>query len=182
MSDLTYKGTSALSQGVRIESIKRPLLANMRQQHEEIAGRHGSYSFTDGTLEDTVIEVACWLSADSRMDLRSRARQLAFWLYSKEKQRLMFDDEPGVFYLARLANQIDMETLIRHGRFTLQFRCDPFAYALQEQVDRQFITASSQFVIQVEGTGSTQPVIAVKNNGGSALSGFTLTVENEVEE
>ncbi|MED0672032.1 phage tail family protein [Aneurinibacillus aneurinilyticus] len=182
MSGFTYKGVSARSIGVRIKSIKRPLLANIRQQYEDIAGRHGSYSFTDGALEDITIEVECWFAAADREDLRYKARQTATWLYSKEKQRLTFSDEPGVFYMARIANQIDLETLIRHGRFTLQFRCDPFVYAVQERVDRQMISNSPhRFAIQTDGTAPTPPILSVKNIGSTVLNGFTLTIETEID-
>ncbi|MMZ49673.1 Phage tail protein [compost metagenome] len=182
MSDLTYTGVSARSKGVRIKSIKRPLLANMRQQYEDIAGRHGSYSFSDGTLEDITIDVECWVAASNREDLRYTARQIAAWLYSKEKQRLTFSDEPCVFYLARIANQIDPETLIQHELFTLQFRCDPFAYAVQERVDRQIISNSAhRFAIQTDGTAPTPPIISVKNIGSTVLNGFTLTIETEID-
>lgn len=81
MSDFTYKGISARSMGVRIQSKKRPLLPSIRQEYEDIPGRHGSYSFSDGTLEDITIEIECWVKADSRDDLRYRARQIAAWLY-----------------------------------------------------------------------------------------------------
>lgn len=182
MSDFTYKGVSARSIGVRIKSIKRPLLANTRQQYEDIAGRHGSYSFSDGTLEDIIVEVECWVAANDRSDLRYKARQIAAWLYSKEKQRLTFTDEPGVFYLARIANQIDPETLARHDKFTLQFRCNPFAYTVQERVDRQMISNSPhRFAIQTDGTAPTPPVLSVKNIGSTVLNGFTLTIETEID-
>lgn len=182
MSDLTYKGVSARFMDIWIQSKKIPLLANMRQQYEDIAGRHDSYSFSDGTLEDITIDVECWFAAADREDLRYKARQIATWLYSKEKQRLTFSDEPGVFYLARIANQIDLETLIRHGRFTLQFRCDPFAYAVQERVDRQIISNSPyRFAIQTDGTAPTPPILSVKNVGSTVLNGFTLTIETEID-
>ncbi|ERI10886.1 distal tail protein Dit [Aneurinibacillus aneurinilyticus] len=182
MSDFTYKSVSAFSMDVRVQSKKRPLLANIRQQYEDIAGRHGSYSFTDGTLEDITIDVECWFVADSREDLRYKARQIAAWLYSKEKQRLMFDDEPGVFYMARVSNQIDMETLIRHGRFTLQFRCDPFAYFVEEKITRHAIIASPQtFTVSNDATAPTQPILIIRNNGDKPVNNLILRLENEVE-
>ncbi|NMF00230.1 distal tail protein Dit [Aneurinibacillus aneurinilyticus] len=182
MSDLTYKNISALSRGVRIQSKEIPLLANIQHQYEDIPGRHGSYSFTDGTLEDITIKVECWFVADSREDLRYKARQIAAWLYSKEKQRLMFNDEPGVFYMARLSNQIDMETLIRHGRFTLQFRCDPFAYSIEEKITRHAIITSPQtFTVSNDATAPTQPILIIRNNSDKPVNNLILRLENEVE-
>lgn len=182
MTDFTYKGVSARSMGVRIKSIKRPLLANIRQQYEDISGQHGSYSFGDGTLEDIIVEVECWIAANNRVDLRYKVRQVSAWLYSKERQRLTFSDETDVFYLARIANQIDPETLTRHDKFTLQFRCNPFSYTVQEQVDRQIISNSPhRFAIQTDGTAPTPPIISVKNIGSTVLNGFTLTIETEID-
>lgn len=182
MSDLTYKGVLARSIGVRIKSIKRPLLANIRQQYEDVAGRHGSYSFSDGTLEDIIVEVECWVAANDRIDLRHKARQIAAWLYSKEKQRLTFTDEPGVFYMARIANQIDPETLIRHDKFTLQFRCDPFRYNVEEKITRHTITASPQtFAVNNDATAPTQPIIIIRNTSDKPVNNLILRLENEVE-
>ncbi|MED0676993.1 distal tail protein Dit [Aneurinibacillus thermoaerophilus] len=172
MSDFTYKGISARSMGVRIQSKKRPLLPNIRQEYEDIPGRHGSYSFSDGTLEDITIEIECWVKADSRDDLRYRARQIAAWLYSKDKQRLIFDDEPDLYYYGRIANQIDLETLIRFGKFTLQFRCDPFSYLIEnasELILDSDITLNRD--IRVDDKYSfvvTSPVTVEVNNFGTA--------------
>ncbi|WP_080869195.1 distal tail protein Dit [Aneurinibacillus migulanus] len=172
MSDFTYKGVSARSMGVRIKSIKRPLLANMRQQYEDVAGRHGSYSFSDGTLEDIIVEVECFVSVQDRSDLRYQIRQLASWLYSRNKQQLIFDDEPDLYYYGRITNQIDLEALIRFGKFTLQFRCDPFSYLIENASElildsdvtlNRDIRVDDQYSFAVTG-----PVMVEVNNFGMA--------------
>jgi predicted phage tail component-like protein len=108
------------------------VLPAIRQQYETIPGKHGSYNFSDGTLEDRIIEIECTFAESSIGDLRYKARQLASWLYTKETAPLIFDDEPDLFYMARIANQIDIEQTASLGVFTLQFRCEPFAYFIED--------------------------------------------------
>lgn len=128
-----FKGQRCQDFGIIMRSKNRPILPAVRQQYEEIQGKHGSIDFSDDTLDDKIIEVDCTFIERSIPDLRNKARQIAAWLYGKGE--LVFDDEPDLYYVGRLVNQIDLEQMVCLGRFTLQFRCHPLAQAVEFVAD-----------------------------------------------
>lgn len=110
------------------KSVNRPVLPRIREQYEDIPGRDGSYDLSDGTLEDNIIEIRCTFTAEDIFALRILQRDIAAWLFTTEKVELVFDDEPDLFYMAKVTNQIDLPEAPGYGEFTVQFRCDPHAY------------------------------------------------------
>lgn len=145
MSDFVYKGRKASEFGLRVKSKQRPIMPEIRQKYVEIMGRDGSYDYSSNELEDRIIEVDCAFISNSVGELRYKLRQIAQWLYSPqptstgtqdwnnigEKGRLIFDDEPDVYYNAKIANKVDFEQTVSMGEFTLYFRADPYAYAVE---------------------------------------------------
>ncbi len=108
-------------------SKNRQLLPNLADGLIYVPFRSGSY-LQPGKFNDRLITVEFGVVADSLTDLRSRARLIAAWLYTKARVPLIFDDEPGMTYNAKAEGAIDFEsTLIRKGKFTVVFRCEPFA-------------------------------------------------------
>lgn len=130
--NFTFNGQSSADFGLVVKSKDRPLLPRIRQTYETVPGRDGTYDFSDNTLEDRVLEVTCSFVAASVGELRYVARNLAAWLYTTAKSQLIFDDEPDIYYMGRLENQVSLDQLVALGEFTLQFRCEPIAYYLYE--------------------------------------------------
>ena len=128
----TFNGISSKSFGLRTKSKLRPLLPEMRKKYVDIAGRDGSYDFSDNTLEDRMIDIECSFISDSVGDLRYKLRNVAKWLHNNgNKAALVFSDEPDLFYMAKLNNKIDLEQTVTMGEFTLYFRCEPTAYSVE---------------------------------------------------
>ncbi len=108
-------------------SKNRQLLPNLVDKYIEVPWRSGSY-LQPGKFNDRLITVEFGVVANSLKDLRSQARQIAAWLYTKDRVPLIFDDEPGMTYMAKVEGAIDFEnTLTRAGKFTVVVRCEPFA-------------------------------------------------------
>jgi phage-related protein len=145
MSDFVFKGRKASEFGLYVKSKQRPIMPETRQRYVEIMGRDGSYDYSANELEDRVIEVECSFVAKNVGDLRYKMREIAQWLYSPqpdangnqnwdnvgEKGRLIFDDEPDVYYFGKVANKVDFEQTFVVGEFTLVFRCDPYAISVE---------------------------------------------------
>lgn len=133
MNGVSINGVHSDTLPILMRTTRRPILARIRMQYEDIPGRDGSYDFSEGTLEDAVIEIHCALITTSVSELRYYARKVGAWVYGGGgKVKIAFDDEPDLFYFGRSANQIDPEQLATIGEFTLQFRCDPVAYFYQD--------------------------------------------------
>lgn len=184
--DFTYRGQSASSFGLRVKSKSRPILPDIRQEYVEVAKRDGSYDFSGGELEDRLIEIDCAFIETNVGDLRYKARQLAKWLYGtkNDKGRLIFTDEPDLFYNAKLNNKIDIEQTITMGEFTLAFRCDPHAYSTEYAKDAydlnsptllyRELTANDKYLFENLSNGD----IFTVNNYGSATVAPTLLINN----
>lgn len=150
-----------------MKSKNRQLLPSIRQIEETIPGKHGVYDYSMGDLEDRIIEVDCAIIGD----LRNKARQIAAWLYSTQREKLFFDDEPDKYYLAKISNRIDLEQAISLGRFTLQFKCDPFAYA---DKSISYTNKPGVIIINSQGTYNTPFIISIKNNGSVNMKNIKI--------
>lgn len=171
----TFDGTHCSTFGL-VANTKRSLLPALRKRELTIPGKHGSYNFSDNKYENRQIEVNVKYKSGSMASLRASARNIAAWLSSTgDYLRLIFDDEPDKYYLAKLYSEIGLQTLIHTGEATLLFECEPFAYALNENVFTVDITQNNQeFTVTNNGTFETPQVITIVNTGNTAVNGFTL--------
>jgi len=149
----SFNGRHCSEFGLAVKSKNRQLLPTSNDIYVDIPGRHGSFHFP-GELQDRVIELECAFVGTSRENLREKARQIAAWLYTKEKAVLSFDDEPGKYYYAKLDGAINLEQLFVLATFTLTFRCEPLAYGAEAQAD--FV--SDQATITNPGTFEALPI------------------------
>ena len=167
----------------------RPLLPEKRQVYRSVIGKDGNYDFSDGTFEDRTIEVDVTFYTGSVGDLRYTARRAAQWLYNKGRRlKLVFDDEPDVYYDCCLANQVSIEQVFTFGAFTLQFRAYPIAIALEYAKDLyelnsptilhrpirledddfifEEVASNSYITVNNYGTAPVRPIMKVTNFNG----------------
>lgn len=131
----TFNEIHSSEMGVGVRSKNRPVAPEVKRVTENIFGVDGVYDFSSvnplgrPVYEEREITVECSIVGKDAEDLRQASRKIALWLSGKEA-RLRFDDEPFVYYLARVVNRIDLEQVAyRVGRFNLIFTCRPFAYS-----------------------------------------------------
>lgn len=144
------------------KSIDRPLLPAARKQEIEVAGMDGTLDFGIITYGNRPIRVLLQYVGDTFADLRLKSREIAFWLSQSTYKRLIFDDEPDKFYLAKVYDEVGLvvEDLLEFGKATVTFECQPFAYSVDEDVwfDRVMTDAE---IIQNGGTYKVFPVIEI---------------------
>ncbi|WHH59171.1 distal tail protein Dit [Petroclostridium sp. X23] len=121
--------------GLIMQSKNRPILPEPKIVVEEIPDMDGEYDYSDVNPDGRTkykprnIEIDCSFKDRNIAHIIARGHQIAAWLACGEKQ-LIFDDESAVFYLGRVVNRLDLATQIsKIGRFTLQFKCRPFAFS-----------------------------------------------------
>jgi len=136
----SYNGISSSIYGIVAKSANRPLLPLLRKRELVIPGKHGVYEFADETFDKRIIEVQLKYVGTSFAELRTRARQIAYWLsgYGGTKN-LIFDDETERWYVAKIYNEIGLQNLFTIGECTIQFECEPFAYATLYEYDETFL-------------------------------------------
>jgi len=125
---LTFDKIHSTTKGLTINNIKRPILPTLRKRKMIVPGRHGSWDFENNTYDERIIIIECSINGKSLADVRNKARELASWF--RVKGKLIFDDEPDKYYIGRTYSSIDPEQIMKYGKFTLTFECEPFAYYL----------------------------------------------------
>jgi predicted phage tail component-like protein len=119
-----------------MESKNRPILPEPKIIVEEVPGIDGDYDYSevnpDGRTKykPRLHDVGFSLQERNPAMLRIKAHEIAKWLACGEQQ-LIYDDETAVFYLARVANKLDIENqIVSVKRFTVQWKCRPYALSV----------------------------------------------------
>jgi len=151
-----------------MESAARPLLPQLRRGEYEIAGRHGTVQFGSETYAKRYIDIDIAFARRDARDLQTLARQLAHWLSGEGL--LWFDDEPDKAYDAKIYDAVDTEQLLRVGRASITFECQPFARSIHFLQNVQ-ANAQSGSVAQIysHGTVDTPAIIILTNTGDLAM-------------
>jgi len=173
---LKYKNIHSYNDiGLVMLSKNRVLLPETADEYVDIPGRDGSILFA-GAMKDRTIEVEFSALANTLPELRILARRIAAWLYSATRQALVFDDEPGLYYMARVSNQLDLEQTAALGKFTVDFRCEPLAYSVAESTFSKTVTTAPE-TITYAGTYKALPVITI--TATSDMTNPSITVEDK---
>ena len=130
MSGFTFNGTASSTYDIISTSRTSQVLPEVNDRYLQIPGRDGSYLF-DGELADRIIEVECAINKDTLANLSAEIRDVAAWLHTTERKALVFDDESSLTYQAKVEGEINLEQIASLGRFTIIFRCSPFAYGTE---------------------------------------------------
>lgn len=156
MYGYTFNSIHTSVHGVVAKSRNRQVLPASNDIYQQIPGRNGSYLFA-GELPDRMIVVEHSVLKTTFALLRSGLRGIAAWLYTTERKPLVFDDEPGMFYDAKVEGAIDFEQVRKSGKFTVVFRCSPLAYTAetyeQTVLDEEF-EELFRFVVTANNTGT----------------------------
>lgn len=117
-----------------MRSKNRQLLPQPNDIYVQVPGRQGSVLFPR-ELQDRYIDLDCAFIEKNFPDIRIRAREIAAWLYTEDREILSFNDEPDRYYRGKIASQVDFEHMATMGQFSLTFRCEPLAYGAEVTAD-----------------------------------------------
>ena len=197
-----FNGTTSQQLGVKARLINWVASPPLRNSFVMIPGRAGVADFGSDSAE-RVITVKCnTYPQHSFAALVAKLDSVAGWLDpANGLQRLVLDDVPDRYFMARLQDVLDCERLIRSaGAFELKLVCpDPHGYAI---TDEAFMLASagSRTVTRTKGNTFSQPeyrlkatipagtgnAIVISTNGhaltigGPLASGETLIIDSEL--
>lgn len=132
MRGFSFGSIHSSAYSMYMKSINRQVLPAINDSYVLVPGRHGNHLYP-GEMHDRIIVFECALVQTSLENLRLKLRDVAAWLYTTERQALIFDDEPDIAYLAKLEGAIDLEQGVATGQFELVFRCEPLAYGTEQQ-------------------------------------------------
>ena len=152
--------------------VKRPLLPGNSDNYISPPGRSGSILFP-GKPRDRFIPVDFGFMPASKALFRAKVWEIAAWLYTDEREVLTIDDEPGKYYIGKIEDQIDLEQAFVLGKFSVVFRCEPFAYG--EQITVDFVSDTA--IVANAGSYQTPAIIEATFTGAATEFKVTLGTE-----
>ncbi|MCM3487900.1 phage tail family protein [Alkalihalophilus marmarensis] len=150
-----------LKEWFSIEKVTRPLAPPIEHKTVTVPGRDGSYD-NGVRLGERMISLDVWITAKSKDERQQKIRAVMGVLFTREPKPLFFDDEPDVFYNAKLSGSTDVDELLRFGKTTLTFVCsDPFKYDTQET---KVNLNDGSTTVHYDGTYETKPRFKITFN------------------
>lgn len=168
----TFDGKSCLDFGVVATGSGTYNRPRRRVEHIEVPGRNGTLTVTDGTYEN----VTLWYDCYAFKNFPDKIDALAAWLLSKPGYiRLEDTYHPDYYRMAEFAGPIEATptTLMRSGRFRLEFNCKPEKYLKSGQ---HFADIESSVMFNPT-LFPAKPVFRVTGPGGRRLTVNGVTID-----
>lgn len=156
--------------GIMIRSINRPILPERGYEEYKIQGRDGQ-RIEAGQYHNRIISIQLYYIEKTMEGMRQKTREFVSFL--KEKNKLIFTDEPDKYYLGMLLEQADLEELGSVGETTLNFVCDPFAYAKNKTTLK--LKVGHNRGIGYQGTANAPTRIVIRNTGTETIRNIKIT-------
>ncbi|MBQ6621534.1 MAG: phage tail family protein [Mogibacterium sp.] len=157
--------------GLIIESLERPVMAQLRERKQAIPYRSGAIDFGAKYRNEMPVVIHCGCPGLTRTQVRELAYALA------QKGKIIFWDETDKYYIGRLYEKLDLNRAVTLHKLDLVFTCDPCAYGQQVTVD-----FTNQKSMQYAGTEETPCVITITNNNNYPMRGITITMREANEQ
>ena len=184
MFGLTFNGKHSFNDlGLIMFSQNRPILPEAKIITEEISGKDGEYDFSTVNPDKRIkyknrsMEIKFTIKERDLITLRQKAHSVAEWLACGE-QNLIFDDDPNVYWIAKVTNKVDLEhQIIITKEFTVYFSCKPYCYSSTLTTSTHAVAANGSKTVANSGT-YVKPVIRISGACDTisfAVNGKTLT-------
>lgn len=160
-----------------VEKDGHPIIPRISRNEYEIAGASGTVlmpgeSWQPMTFEGTLYPLQERATQAAAQQL---LRTVAAWL-TAGRCKLIFDYEPGKYYLAELSDQSKWSLKNWFGgELPVKFEAQPFAYAVTETSAMATATGNAVTVMVNLSTGQPAPLkLAVRNTGSAPITGITV--------
>jgi predicted phage tail component-like protein len=181
MIDATLNGvdlSDACPEAV-ITNVTRPLLPTVRDEHQLMPGRAGSWHFTEQP-GDQIITLSISVLVDDPAERRSAIRDLGEWAATLSgRVPLIISDETDRQWSVVLDSGPPMVDDEYVGTTAIAFRSLPYAEATEITTQNETATGSSDSdTFTALGEIAADPIITLTPSGGT-MGGFTLVVNGE---
>lgn len=125
---ITFNDVHCKMVGLDVIDKRRPIMPESKDVYIDIPGRNGSIHIPDDSRKDIIIEIDFELEAPKNISFDQACRLVGQYFTTDLRARLIFDEDPGYYYMAKVEGGIPtIEQIARYGIFTIEFRCEPFA-------------------------------------------------------
>lgn len=179
----TLNGVDASSYSIRLLNEPGvPVLPQSRDRTARVLGRSGRI-WIGSDIGERIFSLPCtFTNVSTAADLDTKARDLANVLvdtYGRPKQiKLIFDENPDLYYLVRYAGDIPVNRIGSGGtKFTLNLIADdPYAHEEEETTSATVTASPSTIPITSSSEVRTPAKICIENTGTAPVNGFTLKI------
>ena len=134
IGSFSFNGIESSEFDLVCRSVTRPLLPAAKVKRVELPGASGLYDWWGSEYATRNITMRIAYIGKDFFELRKRARDIAAWLGGPQTwTRLILNDEPDKYYLARVTSNLDLNTFFEIGSAEVVFDCQPFAYSITEE-------------------------------------------------
>lgn len=160
-----------------IEKDGHPVSPETQRNEYEIAGVSGSVLMEGETRKELTFSGTLVMAQEpaTQAEAQTKLRTLMAWL-DCGRQRLVFDYEPGRYYLA----QVDKSTTwsLKNwfgGELSVAFKAQPFAYAVAMQTGVTITGGTTGDVtVQVDTFHPAPLVLTIQNTGIAPITGISI--------
>lgn len=159
-----FGGVSSRSMGIKSYLRQWELMPGLENQFLTLPGRNGGLDLGSTLGMRTIRLEAGFLPQASVSNLSDKIDTLTAWLLpEKGAKRLVLDEFPDRYFLARVSENLMLTRVLRRmGSFELTFLApDPFAYALEDETAFYKESGAFRFTRQ-KGNTSSSPILRVK--------------------
>ncbi|MBV4417117.1 distal tail protein Dit [Clostridium tyrobutyricum] len=187
---LTFNGKHSFSEfGLYVEkkTINPP---SKKKIVDDVPFMHGNYDFStvgsggEQVFDTRTITVKFALLCYTMEELYTRYSQILEWLTNCGQSQLIFDYDPGYYFLAEVQDAPKFDDFTDNGELEVNFVCYPFRYSTSYMGDDiwdtfNFLTDYTQytniFEINEDGPGTT---VIMYNNGRNITPVINVSVDN----
>lgn len=170
-----------LANGIYVKSVSKPTTAGYYYTTTNIPNTNNTIYTTSG-LQDKKIVVVFLIYAKSRQEKRQRINSLLKGWVGNESGRLVLGDDPDVYYIARILDEVKENETDEGTEVAVTFLTSALKYSFVETINSiaQGVTSKTIVytgdykalpIIEATGTGT----ITISTNGNS----FSLVLANE---
>lgn len=148
-------------------------IPEIKRNAYSIAGASGTLLLPGETWQPFILEGTLYpaLEPATQADAQDLLREVAAWL-TGGRQKLIFDYEPNVYYLAELSASCKWS--LRNwfgGELAVRWTAQPFAYNVDENTSVTSLTGNSvQMGLNLIGTQRAPLTVKIENTGLAAIS------------
>ena len=177
---ITFNGVTETSFGLTVKNLRKTVLPPIENRIIRKTASDGSFEF-GSFFGNRVIEITFQdKKSTTRKELYRNMLQIAKWLYPSDKasKQLYITDggcecgEDGLYYMAKLDANTNLEEILNYGSFTAQFMCyDPFKFGSQNN----FAIANGGATTQITNIGTAPSRGIVEVTFSSSQTNYEIT-------
>ena len=170
MKSVKYNGKTSQDLGLRVVGWTRQILPSSRDSLEYIEGVDGPIHI-DKPLGSRIVSItfeAKFSNDEERAEVQSKVAQ---WLFTRQFTKLELSDEPGLYYMAKVLDDSDLDPEYFQAEFEIVFTCQPLKFGAEH--DETLFTGTEGTLLN-PGTYDSPGLFTIKPTTSATLLEFSV--------